>query len=264
MQSDEQKESVLGEEKTVKIRLENISKIFGVAKTKLVVFQDINAEIFKQEFVSVIGPSGGGKSTLLFIMAGLLPTTEGRVLIDGKEVTEPGRDRGLVFQQDSIFPWRSVIENVEYGLELRSVSQKERREVAMNYLKLVNLEKFANFWPKELSGGMKKRVALAMVWANQPDVLLMDEPFGSLDYPTKVDLQNKLLEMWGRDKKTTVFVTHDIEEAVFLSDRIFVLTDGNIRHTLKVPFGRPRTDDLRTDKEFQEIRRQLWGYTARG
>jgi NitT/TauT family transport system ATP-binding protein len=226
----------------------------------LTVFRDITLSIYKDEFVSLIGPSGCGKTTLLSIVAGLLEPTAGRVLLDGKPISGPGRDRGVVFQQDAIFPWRKVIDNVRYGLEMKGLDRKSQLEVANQFLRLVGLENFAGFYPKELSGGMKKRVALAMVFANDPEVYLMDEPFGSLDYATKVDLQKQLLKIWREKRKTTLFVTHDLEEALFLSDRIVVLANQTVPEVVEIPFDRPRTDGIRTDPAFQELKRHLWIY----
>ena len=251
----------MAESGKIKIKLKALTKSFQTEeKEALNVLQGITVDIYEHEFVSLIGPSGCGKTTLLSIVAGLILPSDGLILVDGKPVTGPGRDRGVVFQQDAILPWRRVIRNVEYGLELRGEDPAKRREIALNFLRLVGLEKFANFFPKELSGGMKKRVALAAVFANNPEVLLMDEPFGSLDYPTKIDLQRELLAIWNREKKTTVFVTHDLEEALFLSDRILALTQGVIESIVEVPFPRPRMDELRVSSKFQDMKKHLWKY----
>ena len=251
---------MVGERRT-KIRLEGLTKAYQTEQgDTLEVLRGIEGEIYEREFVSLIGPSGCGKTTLLNLIAGLISPTDGRVLVDGKPVTSPGRDRGVVFQQDAILPWRTVIRNVEYGLELGGVDRARRREVALGFLRVVGLEEFADFYPKELSGGMKKRVALAAVFANNPEVLLMDEPFGSLDYPTKLGLQRELLAIWDREQKTTVFVTHDLEEALFLSDRVVALARRIIESVVEVPFQRPRTDDLRVSPEFQEMKKVLWKY----
>ncbi len=244
-----------------KIRLEALRKAYQTEQGEtLEVLRQVDGDIYDQEFVSLIGPSGCGKTTLLNLIAGLIPPSGGRILLDEKPVTGPGRDRGVVFQQDAILPWRTVIRNVEYGLELRGEDPANRRKVALRFIQVVGLDKFADFYPKELSGGMKKRVALAAVFANNPEVLLMDEPFGSLDYPTKLALQRELLEIWERQKKTTVFVTHDLEEALFLSDRVFALAHGTIESVVEIPFPRPRTDDLRVSAELQEMKRLLWKY----
>jgi NitT/TauT family transport system ATP-binding protein len=251
----------MGAVRRAKIRLEGLTKTYRTEQGGTVeVLRGVEGEIFEREFVSLIGPSGCGKTTLLNLMAGLVSPTDGRVLVDGKPVRGPGRDRGVVFQQDAILPWRTVIRNVEYGLELRGVDRERRREMALGVLRVVGLEPFADFYPKELSGGMKKRVALAAVFANNPEVLLMDEPFGSLDYPTKLGLQRELLAIWDREQKTTVFVTHDLEEALFLSDRVVALARGIIESVVAVPFPRPRTDDLRVSAEFQEMKKLLWKY----
>ena len=180
--------------------------------------------------------------------------------VSGNIVQKPGRDRGVIFQQDVIFMWRNVYKNVEYGLEIAGLKPSQRRDIVTSYLKMVNLEDFASFYPKELSGGMRKRVIIAAVFANNPDVLLMDEPFGALDYPTKIDLQNKLLEIWDREKKTTLFITHDLEEALYLSDRIIVLRGGKIAKIINVTWQRPRNNDMRAMDEFNALKYELWRY----
>jgi len=248
-------------DRPVKIRLEGVRKTYQTEQgPPLEVLRGVDGEVFDREFVSLIGPSGCGKTTLLNLIAGLIPQSAGRILLDGKPVTGPGRDRGVVFQQDAILPWRTVIRNVEYGLELHGEERVRRREVALNFLRIVGLEKFADFYPKELSGGMKKRVALAAVFANNPEVLLMDEPFGSLDYPSKLALQRELMNIWEREKKTTVFVTHDLEEALVLSDRVIALSKGVVESIVDIPFARPRGDELRVSPEFQEMKKLLWKY----
>ncbi len=245
----------------IKIRLEGVRKTYATEQGPPVeVLRGVDADIYDQEFVSLIGPSGCGKTTLLNLIAGLIPHSGGRILVGDQPITGPGRDRGVVFQQDAILPWRTVIRNVEYGLELRGEEPAKRREVALSFLRMVNLEKFADFYPKELSGGMKKRVALAAVFANNPEVLLMDEPFGSLDYPTKLSLQRELMNTWEREKKTTIFVTHDLEEALVLSDRVIALSQGVVESIFEIPFPRPRNDDLRVSADFQEMKKVLWKY----
>lgn len=242
-----------------RIKIDGIKKAYRTQEGKtLDVLRGLDLEIYDAEFVSLIGPSGGGKTTLLNIMAGLVPATSGRIIVGGEEVQGPSSDLGLVFQEDCIFLWRTVLGNVEYGPETKGLPRDEVRRIAMKNLDLVGLRDFASFYPKELSGGMKKRVALAMVLANDPAVLLMDEPFGSLDYQTKVELQLSLLEIWENNKKTTVFVTHDIEEALFLSDRVVVLTNGLVAEILEAPFGRPRANELRTSTQFAEAKIRLW------
>jgi len=247
-------------ESKIKIKVEGLCKVFfSEQNEKNTVFVNLNFKVYEEEFVSFIGPSGCGKTTLLNIIAGLEPYTEGKVLINGHPITKPGADRGMVFQEDAIFPWRKVIDNVEYGLEMRKIDKQERSLIAKKYLELVGLEEFANYYPKELSGGMRKRVAIAMVFANNPDTLLMDEPFGSLDYVTKVDLQEELSKIWQKERKTTLFVTHDLEEALFLSDRIFVFDKNNtIAEIIEVPFSRPRGEEVRNGQELLEQKKLLW------
>ena len=246
---------------TEKIFLDNVSKIYKRARDDdFIVFNNISLKIYKDEFVSFIGPSGCGKTTLLSIIAGLIEPSQGSVLLDGMPITGPGKERGVVFQQESIFLWRTVIDNVRYGLQMQGIDKRTQLEIANKFIKLVGLEKFTNYYPKELSGGMKKRVAIAMVFANDPEVYLMDEPFGSLDYSTKVDLQKELLNIWRKEKKTTVFVTHDLEEAIFLSDRLIVLTNKSIEEIIDIPFERPRNDYIRTEPKFQDLKRSLWKY----
>jgi NitT/TauT family transport system ATP-binding protein len=247
-----------------KIRLDHVSKVFRLGSGGEVrALHNVQFDVPDAQFLCLVGPSGCGKSTLLNVVAGLEDPTEGRVLLDAREVRGPGRDRGMVFQEDAIFLWRRVRGNVEFGLEMRRVPKEERRKRSQHFLELVGLVPFANAYPKELSGGMKKRVAIAMVLANEPEVLLMDEPFGSLDYPTKVGLQKVLLDIWAAMRRTTLFVTHDIEEAVFLADRIIVIREGRVVDDIPVEFGRPRDDDLRTATDFQSLKARVWQYIAR-
>lgn len=247
----------------IKIKAEKLGKVYLTEKgDPLPVLKDLDVEIYENEFVSIIGPSGCGKTTFLNIVAGLIPPTSGRVLLDDVEVRGPGRERGVVFQQDAIFMWRRVISNVEYGLEIRGVPKRERRTIARQYLQLVGLESFMHFYPKELSGGMKKKVQIATVLANNPAVLLMDEPFGSLDYLTKVGLQQELLKIWTAETKTVLFVTHDVEEAIFLSDRVLVMNNGKLEHDFAIPFERPRADSIRASQPFHELKVKLWSYLA--
>lgn len=221
------------------------------------VLDDLNAEIRENEFVVIVGPSGCGKTTLLSIIAGFESPTAGQVLVNGRRVTQPGSDRGVVFQETAVFPWRKVQGNVEYGLEIQGYAKAERKAIAMKYLDMVNLAKFADSFPKELSGGMLKRLSVATVFANNPDVLLMDESFSALDYPTKCNLQMELLQIWENEKKTTVFVTHDIEEALFLADRILVLKKGRFAEVVDSPFARPRDNSLRDTEEFFKAKANL-------
>lgn len=219
--------------------------------------RSVNLTVPAGQLLCVIGPSGGGKTTLLRCLGGILSPSEGRIIAHGKVVTGPAADRGMVFQQDAIPLWRRVEANVGYGLELRGVAKAERKTIVERYLKEVGLERFARAWPKQLSGGMRKRVAVAAAFANDPAALLMDEPFGSLDYFTRSTLHDLLLTLWRETAKTIVFVTHDVDEALKLGDRIVVLTDGGVAADLDVPFDRPRTEGLRADPEANAMRMRL-------
>jgi NitT/TauT family transport system ATP-binding protein len=242
-----------------KIEIRNLRKAFERrGREPHVVLDGIDLAITQNSFVSILGVSGSGKSTLLFMIAGLDEPTSGSIAVDGETVTGPGRDRGVVFQEDAIFPWRTVIRNVEYGLQLRGEPKESRRRTARRYLDLVGLTDADDLYPHQLSGGMKKRVAFAEVLANQPEVLLLDEPFGALDYVTKIALQEELARIWQSERLTTVLVTHDIEEAVFLSDRVLVLRDGVLACNVSVPFERPRRHELRGTPEFVALKEQLW------
>lgn len=206
---------------------------------------DMSFVIREGEFVCLVGPSGCGKSTLLQMLAGLLPPSEGDILVNGKEIDGPGAERGVVFQKDSVFPWMRVIDNVEYGLKCRGVPAAERRETARCYLAQVGLSHVEHAWPRELSGGMLKRVAVATVFANGGRVLMLDEPFGALDYVTRHQLQDVLLNLWNADgtekRRTVLFVTHDVDEAVALANRIIVFRGGDQVDDLAVTAARPRT-----------------------
>lgn len=248
-------------ESAAKIRIEAVHKSYRTTSGReLNVLKGVDYAIAPRDFVTIIGPSGCGKTTLLNIIAGLLSATSGRVLLDGIPVERPGRELGMIFQQDAIFLWRTVMGNVEFGLEIQGIEKAERRSTAGRYLRLVGLEGFEHYFPKELSGGMRKRVAIATVLANRPEILLMDEPFGSLDYVTKITLQREVLRIWLEEHITTIFVTHDIEEALFLSTKVLVIVAGVIKEVLEVPFGYPRTDALRTSESFQRMKERLWLY----
>jgi NitT/TauT family transport system ATP-binding protein len=241
------------------IKIHDIRKVHVTeGGSEIVALAGVSLDVADNEFVAVIGPSGCGKTTLLNQIAGLSEPTSGQILVDGTPVHGPGRDRGVVFQADAIFLWRTVRKNVEYGLEVQRLSRDQRTQLADEYLRLVGLDRFADLYPKELSGGMKKRCQIATVLANNPGVLLMDEPYGALDYPTKCLLQEELLRILEREPKTTVFVTHDIEEALFLADRIVVMGHGSIERIVTVPFSRPRSNDLRITPAFTALKSELW------
>jgi NitT/TauT family transport system ATP-binding protein len=229
--------------------------------TEVVAIQDLSVEVRAGEFVSIVGPSGCGKTTALRIMDALVPADGGRVLINGTEVKEPRAECGFVFQDFGLYPWRTVAANVEFGLELRGVGPAERREQANTYINLVGLKGFASHYPHQLSGGMQQRVGIARTLAIQPEILLMDEPFGSLDALTRRIMQFELLRILDSQQPTTaVFVTHDLEEALILSDRVVVMTrrPGRCKEIIDVPFPRPRDQGVIDSPEFIELRRHLW------
>jgi sulfonate transport system ATP-binding protein len=245
-----------------KIDIRNLGKVYDVAGgNRTTVFEDINIAIKDGEFVSLVGPSGCGKSTLLLCVAGLEDHNSGEILLAGRRVTGPGPELGIVFQEYALFPWRSVIKNVEYGLERRGISVRERRTRASEQITLVNLTGFENYWPHELSGGMRQRVAIARALVMNPQVLLLDEPFGALDALTRQSLQKELERIWQATRKTVVFVTHSISEAVFLSDRIILLSKRPATIKLDVATNLPRPRN-RYDPEFvkieAELERLLW------
>jgi NitT/TauT family transport system ATP-binding protein len=243
------------------IRFENVGKSFTARGTTVTALQDINLDVRAGEFLVIVGPSGCGKSTLLDLLGGLAEPTSGRILVDGRLVTGPGLDRGIVFQQYALLPWRTAQGNVEFGLEAKHVPRRERAAKAREYLDLVGLHGFADRYPHELSGGMKQRVAIARSLAFDPDVLLMDEPFAALDAQTRDGLQDELLRIWEKTGKTIVFITHGIEEAVYLGQRVAVMTSrpGRIKQIVDIPLAsRSATEDLRSDPEFVHYRHEIW------
>ena len=244
------------------IVVDNLSHTFGKDTDQpLTVLQDINLTFASSSFNSIIGTSGCGKSTLLKMMAGLFEPSDGQMTLDGEVIKGTDRRRGMVFQQDAVFPWMTLAKNISYGPRLRGASRKEQAEIETKWIELVGLKGFENRWPRELSGGMRKRVDIGRVYANDPDVLLMDEPFGALDVQTKERMQADLLDTWTLTRKTVVFVTHDLEEAIFLSDKVIVMSarPGRIRHIEEISLPRPRSGDMRLTDEFIKIKRKLWG-----
>lgn len=235
-----------------KVTLRNVSKSFE----ELVAIKDLDLMVEDDELVCILGPSGCGKTTVLRLIAGLEQATEGEIFENGRQVSEPGSDRGMVFQEFALFPWRTVQKNVEFGLELKGISRNERKEKAERYIDLVNLEGFEDSYPHELSGGMKQRVGIARALANEPDVLLMDEPFGSLDAQTRNIMQRELLRIWERAKITVIFVTHSVDEAVYLADRIVILTarPGTVKRIIPIELRRPRD---RASEDFAKIRHEV-------
>jgi len=245
---------------TAKISVRNINKVFPLKDEAFTALGDVSIDIADSEFVTVVGPSGCGKSTLLNILAGLDEPTGGEALVDGRPVKGPGPERGVIFQQYALFPWLSVRDNVEFGLKTARVPKKERRERADHFIRLVGLEQFADALPKMLSGGMKQRCAIARAYAMNPSILLMDEPFGALDALTRVKLQEQLLNTWSQDKRTVMFITHDVDEAVFLANRVIVMAarPGRIYDVIDVDLPYPRDEDLRLTPEFGELRNRVW------
>ncbi len=238
------------------LSIENLTKKFPKDETELVAIENFSVEVKDEEFVCVLGPSGCGKTTLLRIVAGLESKTSGSVRVDGREVTEPGSDRGMVFQEFALFPWRTVRRNVEFGLEIRKVPRAERNAISDKYIQLVGLKGFENSHPFELSGGMKQRVGIARALANEPSVLLMDEPFGALDAQTRNMMQKELLRIWKETKKTILFITHSVDEAVYLADRIVVMTarPGTLKEVFEITWPRPRD---RASVEFASLRKKI-------
>lgn len=235
------------------LEFEQVSFSYEVCSA--LVLQDLSLKIGNDEFVSIVGLSGCGKTTLLHLAAGFYLPTVGRILFDGKEVVSPSPDRVMVFQEDAVFPWYTVMDNVKYPLLIKRVEEEEIEKQAAAYLKLVGLENFSDFFPKELSGGMKKRVDLARAYLAGPKLLLMDEPFGALDTHTRQKMQMLLMDLWQRDRKTVLFVTHDIAEAVFLSDRVIVMSScpGKIYKIYTIRTERPRKLEMKHNPEFVRL-----------
>lgn len=243
----------------LKIVGEDVSKTFRTKKKELLALDRVSFEVYENDFVSFVGPSGCGKSTLLRILAGLEEASQGSILLSGRAVQGPGADRGMVFQSYTLFPWLSVRENIQFGLSLGKVPLFEKRAIADRFMELVGLTRFANAYPKELSGGMKQRVAIARALAANPEVLLMDEPFGALDPQTKVAMQTMLLDIWRKEKTTIVFITHDIEEAVFLSQRVYVMdpNPGRIRAEFAIPEEIKLFPEGRDAEPFVKMKKQI-------
>ena len=231
----------------------------GKRPEKLLVLDRINLNIYPNEFVCIVGASGCGKSTLLNIIAGLLPPSLGKVTINGKELLGPGADRGMVFQNYTLFPWLSVADNIAFGLKLKKISQAQQKEIIRYYLDIIGLTKFAHAYPKQLSGGMKQRVAIARALANQPEILLLDEPFGALDSQTKEQMQEFLLDLWDKTHITLLMITHDVEEAIFLAQKIYVMSahPGRIKEEIKIDLPEQRHLDIKLTTEFIDYKRRV-------
>jgi sulfonate transport system ATP-binding protein len=235
------------------IRIVHVSKEYESNGKKLKAVDDVSLEIKDSEFICIVGPSGCGKSTLLRMIAGLEPASSGDIFMGSKKITSPSPEVGFVFQEYTLFPWRTVAKNVEFGLEIRKMPTEEKKKAADRYIDMVGLEKFRDSYPHQLSGGMRQRTAIARTLAVNPEILLMDEPFGALDAQTRNILQEQLLDIWNKEKKKVLFVTHNVDEAVFLSDRVIVMTarPGRIKEIIDINIPRPR---VRTETEVNRVR----------
>lgn len=254
---------------TSALNLDHVRKVFPAQnqpnsknyKPEFVAVENVTLDIQQGEFVSIVGPSGCGKSTLLDLIAGLTKPSSGQILLSGKQITQPGLDRGIVFQQYALYPWLTALENIEFGLEAKGVDKQIRREKAQYYLELVGLAGFEKHYPNELSGGMKQRVAIARSLAYEPEILLMDEPFAALDAQTRETLQEELIKIWQSSKKTIVFITHSIDEAIFLSQRVAIMTSrpGRIKEIIEIPQSlKSNAEDIRSTFEYGQLRHQIW------
>lgn len=246
------------------IQIKGVKKEFLLERAENVLALDgVNIDVYDKEFVCLLGPSGCGKSTLLRILAGLEKATEGSVFYNGEPVCAPSRERGMVFQEYSLLPWRTVAENIALGPEFKGMDKVAREDIAKDFLAIVGLEKFADAKPHELSGGMRQRAAIARALANNPDVLLMDEPFGAIDAHTRVLLQKELLKIWEQNKKTVLFVTHSVDEAIFLADRVIVMTShpGKVLKIINVDFSRPRS---RSAEGYGKMTEEIFGLLENG
>ncbi|KQZ14155.1 MULTISPECIES: ABC transporter ATP-binding protein [unclassified Mesorhizobium] len=243
-----------------KISFQNVTRRFGEGDKSFLALDRLNLDIADGEFVTVVGPSGCGKSTAMNIAAGLTDASDGKVLVDGRSVSGPGPERGVIFQQYALFPWLTVRQNVEFGLRIKGMPRAERRRVSDHFIDLVGLKDFADALPKTLSGGMKQRCAIARAYAVNPTMLLMDEPFGALDALTRVNMQDQLLDTWSRERRTVIFITHDVDEAVYLANRVIVMAarPGRLHKIIPVDLPYPRTEEMRLSPEFAAIRNQVW------
>lgn len=263
-----------GENRTMSdyiLEIKDLKKIYKTKNGEVAALNGVSLDIKRNEFITIVGPSGCGKSTMLNIVAGLLSPTSGEALCNGKVIDGTSADRGVVFQQYALFPWLTVRKNIEYGLrrkkvksdnsdKLRHLSNSEVGEIASKYIKMVQLEDFENSYPKELSGGMKQRVALARAYAVNPEILLLDEPFGALDAQTRTQLQQDLLQIWESEKKTCLFITHDIEEAIILGERVVIMSarPGRIKEIVNIDIPYPRDQKTKMSSRFTEVKNHIW------
>jgi len=243
----------------IKLRAEGVRKEFGSGAKRLVAIENVTMLVETNEFITIVGTSGCGKSTFLNIVAGLAEPSAGLLTIDGHPITGPGLDRGMVFQSYSLFPWQTVLKNVAFGLSKKPISRAERLDIAMRHIAMVGLNGFEHAYPTQLSGGMQQRVAIARALAYNPSMLLMDEPFGALDAQTRGLMQELLLRVWEEHKITVLFITHDVDEAIFLSDRVYVMTarPGMIKAEIPITLPRPRHYEVQISPEFIALKRQV-------
>jgi NitT/TauT family transport system ATP-binding protein len=246
-------------DQTAKISLHNVTMIYTHRRTEILAVEDLTFSVANKEFLCLLGPSGCGKSTALRLIAGFIHASSGEVTVNGKRVTDPGPDRGVVFQRHNLFPWKRVRQNIEFGLRMKGMGEDERKTVVAEYLNEMQLEEFADSYPFMLSAGMQQRVGLARAFANDPDILLMDEPFSSLDAQTAGRMQKLLLRVWSENRKTVVFVTHDIDEAIRLGDRVLVFSSrpGRVEKEFTVDLPRPRPTNLFSNTQYLKLRRSL-------
>ncbi|NMB46073.1 MAG: ABC transporter ATP-binding protein [Firmicutes bacterium] len=242
-----------------KLRVHHVSKVFAQKDQQVTALEDTNFDVREGEFVTILGPSGCGKSTILKVIAGLTEPSSGYVMLNNQRINGPGADRGMVFQAYTLFPWLTVEQNIGFGLQLKGMPKAQRQEIVDHYLELIGLDGFGAMYPNNLSGGMKQRVAIARALANDPEVLLMDEPFGALDAQTRTVMQELLLRVWEESHKTILFVTHDIDEAIFMGDRVYVMTarPGRLKAEISIPLSRPREFSVKTSPEFMKLKGEI-------
>ena len=244
-----------------KVTISGLEKVYDTGDERTKAIDDLSLEVPSGEFLSVVGPSGCGKSTLLYLIAGFLDKSSGTIAVDSNSIDGPGTDRGVVFQDYALFPWRTVMGNVTYGLEQKGIDKEERQATAQRFINMMDLDGFEDKYPKELSGGMKQRVSLARTLAYDPKILLMDEPFGALDQPLRESLQEHLLDIWRDLEKTVIFITHDVEEAVYLSEQVMVMTrhPGTKKEVFEIDLDRSQSrEDVILSDEYTEMRNKVW------
>src|SRR3989338_10924081 len=241
----------------MKLIVENLEMVYKNNNEPLKVLKKISFKVKENEFLCILGPSGCGKTTILNAIAGFITFKKGKIFLDGELILKPTRKIAVVFQNYALFPWKTVKENISVGLRLNGFPKHQIEKIVNYYLKIMQLKSFQNYYPNELSGGMQQRVAVSRALANNPEIILMDEPFGSLDSQTRINLQEQLLKIWHRHKKTIIFVTHDVDEAILLGDRILVLKDKKVSKEFYISLKRPRNQDLKFDKKFIELKKKI-------